>query len=66
MNKDIENFVNQCQTCQRVCRKNVSQPLVETETLKTAFESIRIDILEIPTKNMSLQSTKNFQNSHKT
>jgi RNase H-like domain found in reverse transcriptase/Reverse transcriptase (RNA-dependent DNA polymerase)/Integrase zinc binding domain/Integrase core domain len=54
--KDVENLIRKCEICQKVkiCRKNLSQPLVITETPKTPFERINIDILEIPQKNYVL------------
>lgn len=50
MNKEIENVIKQCETCQRVktCSKNLSQHSVVPKTT-FAFERINIDILEIPT-----------------
>lgn len=56
LTKDVENFIKGCETCQKtkICRKNLSSPLVVTETPKTAFERINLDILEVPTKNYIL------------
>ena len=56
MTKDIENFIKQCEICQKIkiCRKNLDSPLVITETPKTPFERINIDVLEVPTKNYIL------------
>lgn len=54
--KDVENYIKKCENCQKnkILRKNLTNPLVITETPKTAFERINIDILEIPDKNYVL------------
>lgn len=56
LTKDVEKFVKSCEICQKVkiCRKNLSSPLVITETPKTPFERINIDIFEFPTRNYAL------------
>lgn len=56
LSKDVENFIKACEICQKtkVCRKNLSNPLVITETPKTPFERINIDIFESPTRNYAL------------
>ncbi|KAJ8954581.1 hypothetical protein NQ318_003112 [Aromia moschata] len=56
LSKDVENLIKNCETCQKTkaCRKNLDSPLVITETPKTPFERINIDILEVPTKNYAL------------
>lgn len=56
LTKDVEKFVKSCEICQKVkiCRKNLSTPLVITETPKTPFERINIDIFEYPTRNYAL------------
>lgn len=56
LTKDVETYIKSCDTCARTkaIRKNLSQPLVITETPKTAFERINIDILEIPSRNYLL------------
>lgn len=56
LSKDVENFIKKCETCQKVkiSRKNLSRPLVITETPKTPFERINIDIFEYPTRNYAL------------
>ena len=56
LTKDVEKFIRSCDICQKVkiCRKNLKTPLVITETPKTPFERINIDILEIPTRNYAL------------
>lgn len=45
-----------CRACQKakICRKNLGSPLVITETPKTPFERINIDILEVPQRNYTL------------
>lgn len=54
--KDVDNFIKRCEACQKVkvCRRNLNRPLVITETPKTPFERINIDIFEYPTKNYAL------------
>lgn len=56
LTKDVEKFIKNCETCQKVkvCRKNLSSPMVITETPKTPFERINVDIFEYPTKNYAL------------
>lgn len=56
LTKDVEKFIKACEICQRVkiCRKNLSTPLVITETPKTAFERINIDLFEFPVRNYAL------------
>ena len=56
ISKDVENFVKNCETCQRtkICRKNLNNPLVITETPRTPFERINIDLFEFPTRNYAL------------
>lgn len=56
LTKDVEKFVKKCEICQKVkiCRKNLSTPLVITETPKTPFERINVDIFEYPTRNYAL------------
>ena len=56
MNKDIEDFIKKCEICQKVkiVRKNLSRPLVITETPRTPFERINIDIFEYPSRNYAL------------
>ena len=56
MVKDVENMIKRCETCNKnkICRKNLTSPLVITETPKTAFERINIDIFEYPSKNYAL------------
>ncbi|XP_050310841.1 uncharacterized protein LOC126746579 [Anthonomus grandis grandis] len=56
MNKNIEDFIKKCEICQKVkiVRKNLSRPLVITETPRTPFERINIDIFEYPTRNYAL------------
>lgn len=54
--KDVEKFIRNCEICQKtkICRKNLSTPLVITETPKTPFERINIDLYEFPTRNYAL------------
>ncbi|XP_050518950.1 uncharacterized protein LOC126893053 [Diabrotica virgifera virgifera] len=54
--KDVENFIKNCEICQKVkiCRKNLSNPLVITETPKTPFERVNIDLFEYLTRNYAL------------
>lgn len=56
LTKDVEKLIKSCEICQKVkiCRKNLSTPLVITETPKTPFERINIDIFEFPTRNYAL------------
>lgn len=56
LTKDVEKFVKTCKTCQetKACRKNLDTPLVITETPRSPFERINIDVLEVPTKNYAL------------
>ncbi|XP_050507921.1 uncharacterized protein LOC126885399 [Diabrotica virgifera virgifera] len=56
LTKDVENFIKNCEICQKVkiCRKNLSSPLVITETPKTPFERVNIDLFEYPTRNYAL------------
>lgn len=56
LTKDVENLIKSCEICQKVkiCRKNLSTPLVITETPKTPFERINIDLFEFPTQNYAL------------
>lgn len=53
LTKDVETFIKNCKICQKTktCRKNLDNPLVITETPRTPFERINIDILEIPSRN---------------
>ena len=54
--KDVEKFIKSCDICQKVkiCRKNLSSPMVITETPRTPFERINIDIYEYPTRHHAL------------
>lgn len=56
LSKDVEKFIKNCEICQRVkiCRKNLSSPLVITETPKTPFERVNVDIFEFPVRNYVL------------
>ena len=56
LTKDVERFLKSCETCQKtkICRQNLSGPLVITETPKTPFERINIDVFEYPTRNHAL------------
>jgi len=56
LTKDVEKLIKSCEICQKVkiCRKNLSTPLVVTETPKTPFERINIDLFEYPTRNYAL------------
>lgn len=56
LSKNVETFIKKCEICQKnkIMRKNMDNPLVITETPKTAFERVNIDILEIPQKNYIL------------
>lgn len=56
LTKDVEKFIKNCEICQKVktYRKNLDSPLVITETPKTPFERINIDILEVPNRNYAL------------
>lgn len=56
LTKDVEDFIKNCQICHqtKICRKNLDSPLVITETPKTPFERLNIDILEIPGRNYVL------------
>lgn len=56
LTKDVEEFIKRCEICQKtkICRRNLSTPLVITETPKTAFERINIDIFEYPIRNYAL------------
>lgn len=54
--KDVEKFIRQYEIFQKnkASRKNQDRPLVITETPKTPFARINIDILEVPSKNYAL------------
>ena len=56
LTKDVEKYIRSCEICQKVkiCRKNLSTPLVITETPKTPFERLNIDLFEYPTRNYAL------------
>lgn len=56
LNKQVEHFIKNCDTCNKtkICRKNLSNPLVITETPKTPFERINLDLLEVPENNIIL------------
>lgn len=56
LTKDVENYIKNCEVCQKtkILRKNLDSPLVITETPKTPFERVNLDILEIPTRNYVL------------
>lgn len=56
LTKDVEKYIQNCEICQKTktLRKNLNNPLVITETPKTPFERINIDILEIPTRYYAL------------
>lgn len=56
LTKDVEKLIKSCETCQKVkvCRKNLSTPLVVTETPKTPFERINMDLFEYSTRNYVL------------
>lgn len=56
LTKDVEKFIKSCETCQKtkILRKNLDNPLVITETPRTPFERINIDVFEIPTRNYAL------------
>ncbi|XP_050316234.1 uncharacterized protein LOC126750624 [Anthonomus grandis grandis] len=56
LTRDVEVFIKKFDICQKVkiYRKNLSTPLVITETPKTPFERINIDLFEYPIRNYAL------------
>lgn len=56
LTKHVEKFIKHGQICHnaKTYRNNLDSPLVNTETPKTAFKRINIDILEISDRNYAL------------
>lgn len=50
MNRDIENIVSKCKTCQKFSKSNRKEPLICHEIPKSPWQKVGIDLFEIDNK----------------